>query len=170
MAYGKEIYKMNILNNLKSSTLIIGLLLVFITINLYGYFYHPYYNLNSFLYTILLILPGLGPATFVHVEYWVWDQNKELEVDTVQKKLRYKDENKEVIASFDDISKIIKHQVKDTALLYGFYEYYKIHLIGGEVLIITNLMARELSIPGIEMEIVERYFPSIWWYDNVSSK
>jgi hypothetical protein len=165
-----EIFRISVTNNLKSSTLIIGLLTVFTALNLYGYFYHPYYNLNAFLYTIVLILPGLGPAILVHLEYVMCNWKTTLEVNKTTKKLLYKDKGKEIEASFDDIAYIIKHQVKDTALLYGFYKYYEIHLECGEVLVITNLMVRDFSIPGIEIEIIERYFPSVWWYNNVSSQ
>lgn len=168
MNNGKK-YKISFVNNLKSSLLIIGLLLVFTGFNFYLYMNHPYYNLNVFLYSMILILPLVGPATFVHAEYWIQDRNKELEIDNTQRKLRYKDEKKEIKAGFDDITRIIKHQVKDTALLFGFYKYHEIHLQSGEILIITILMAREFSIPGIEIEIVDRYFPSVWWYNNFSS-
>lgn len=166
----KEIYKMSIVNNLKSSILIGILLSVFTSVNVYGYFYHPYYNINAFLYTIVLVIPLLGPAIFVHGEYLILNWGATLRVDKVCKKIYYKDEEKEIEVKFDDVTQMIRHQVKDTALLYGYYEYTEIHLKSGQVIVITNLMARDLSIPGIEIEIVDRYFPSVWWYNNISSQ
>lgn len=112
----------------------------------------------------------LGPAIFVHVEYLVLNWNTILEVDRANKKLRYKDVEKDIEAGFDEITQIIKHQTKKTALLGDAYDYYEIYLKNGEILIITSLMARKLKIPGIETEIVDRYFPSIYFSERVFGK
>jgi len=153
---------MNFVNNFKSSILIIFLLLLFIAVNLY-FRNHQYYDLYVFLYSIALFLPWLGPAIYLHVEYFIYNRRAKLEVDEANKKIWYKDEEKEIVAGFDDITQIIKHQVKEKHLLFKFYEYCAIHLKSGEVLIITNLMARNLSIPGIDTETVNRYIPSIYF-------
>lgn len=170
MQSNKEIYRVSIAKNLKSSTLIIGLILLFVGINVYLFKSHPYYNLKVFLYSILVFLPPLGIALFVHIEYLIRNWKATLEVNQINKKIRYKDETKQIVACFDDITRIIKHKAKDTALLYWFYEYSEIHLKTGEILIITNLMARNFSIPGVEVETIDRYFPSVWLYNNISSK
>ena len=157
---GKKIYQLNVTSNFKSSILIIFVLLLFIAVNIY-YRNHQNYDLNIFLYTVLIILPWLVPAVYLHVEYFIRNRNAQLVVDETNKKIWYKNKEKEIEAGFDDITQLIKHQTGKKDLLFGFYEYYEIHLKGGEILIITNLMTRNLSIPGVENEVVERYLPSI---------
>jgi len=155
-------YQTNFVNNFKSSIVVIFALSLLIAINFY-FRNHQYYDLYIFLYSIALILPLLGPAVYLHVEYFIRNREAILEVDEANKKIWYKDEKIEIVAGFDEITQLIKHQVKERAMLFGFYEYYEIHLKSGEILIITNLMARKLSIPGIDTETVKRYIPSIYF-------
>lgn len=170
MLNNKEMYRLNFVNNLKSSYVIFLIVFTLIAFHIYSINDNQYYNFRTLLFIIVICLPMLGPAIFVHVEYLVLNWNTILEVDRANKKLRYKDVEKDIEAGFDEITQIIKHQTKKTALLGDAYDYYEIYLKNGEILIITSLMARKLKIPGIETEIVDRYFPSIYFSERVFGK
>ncbi len=161
-----KVYRITFLNTIKSSILILTLLSILVGYNIYAFNEYPYYNVKALLISIFVSLAMLGPIGFVHIEYLKQNWMAILEVDKERQRLRYRTKEKEVIANFDDITHIIKHQPKDTALMWE-YEYYEIHFKSGDTLILTHFMVQDFSIPGIKPKIIERIIPSIYFSERV---
>lgn len=165
-----EIFRISFQNNLKASKILIIIIATIVGYHIYAVNNYQYYNFKTLLIFLAVTSPMWGSAIFIHIEYLLLNWNTILKIDKINHKLSYIDNEQKIEADLDEVLKIIKHQTKKTALLGDAYDYYEIFLKNGDILIITSLMAQKLEIPDIEMEIIDRYFPSVYFSDRVFEK
>jgi hypothetical protein len=159
-------YRINLINNLRALQPLIIMAITFVIAIIFFSQQSEYFDYLTILIILIFISPAWGSIVVVHLDYLRVNWNAELIINYENQFLIYKDRRGEKKINFEQITQIVKNQTKKNALMGDSYDYFEIHTKNGEVIIVTSLMTRKLEIPDVELKILDRYIPSIYFSER----
>ena len=166
-------YKITLINQLKAIDLLIFIYTLIFIVAVYNYKTN---NLDKNLIEglVLFALITLLPVLYLHIEYYYYNRNIELQIDTIGKKFNYTNSLRILEQlDFDEITKAVlfmpPHFHSNKLFIripFDNYHYVIFYTISGKEIIITSLMEPKLqdlilSIKGVTVEKKKRIFASI---------
>lgn len=165
-------YKITIQNQLKALRFIIVVFVFCCTLVYYGYIQPSKANMTKF--STILFLISFIPVAYLHIEYYLYNKDSSIEIDTSQNRINYWRGSNEIrVIEFDELDKILIYlafplynKTYITRLPNDAYNFAKMILKSGEEIIITSLMVPKLEktlsiIKDVPIEEKPRLYASI---------